>query len=79
MLLDYHLRAGGVGEVARRAGEFGIPLTWITRDHAIVEIYSHAVLLKPFRIDRVSKVLTGVRSSVRRVIRLPRQAAMAAS
>jgi hypothetical protein len=38
MLLDYHLRAGGAGEVARRAAEFGIPMTWITRDHAVVEI-----------------------------------------
>ena len=79
VLLDYHLRLGGAVEVARRADEIGIPMAWMTGDHAVVEIYSHAVLLKPFHIERVSEVLTEVRSSARRLIKPPRQAAMAAS
>ncbi len=79
MLLDYHLRAGGAGQVARRADEFGISMAWTTGDHAVVEIYSDTFLLMPFHIDRVSKLRTAVRSSARRVIRPPRQAAMAAS
>jgi DNA-binding response OmpR family regulator len=78
MLLDYHLRLGGAVEVARRADEIGIPMAWMTGDHAVVEIYSHAVLLKPFHIELVSEVLTEVRSSARRLIKPPRQAAMAA-
>jgi DNA-binding NtrC family response regulator len=64
ILLDYHLRTGGAVEVARRADEIGIPMVWMTGDHT-VEMGSHSVLLKPFHIDRVSELLTEVRSSAR--------------
>jgi CheY-like chemotaxis protein len=77
ILLDYHLPHGGAVEVARRADEIGIPMAWMTGDHAVA-IESHVVLLKPFRIDRVSEVLTVVRSSARLVTKRPRQAAVAA-
>ena len=62
MLLDYHLSPGGSVEVARRADELGIPMAWMTGDHA-AEIKSHAVLLKPFHFNRVPEVLAAVRTS----------------
>jgi CheY-like chemotaxis protein len=73
MLLDYHLPSGGAVEVARRADEIGIPMAWMTGDHA-VEFDSHRVLLKPFHIDRVSETLAEVRSSARLVTKPPRLA-----
>jgi CheY-like chemotaxis protein len=63
MLLDYHLPAGGAVTVARRADEIGIPMVWMTGDHAAAETTSHPVLLKPFHIDCVSAVLAEVRNS----------------
>jgi hypothetical protein len=77
MLLDFGSPGGGADRVARRADEIGIPTAWMTGDHA-VKIESHSLLLKPFHIDRVSKVLTDVRSSAHLVIKPPGQAAMAA-
>jgi len=73
MLLDYHLPSGGAVEVARRADEIGIPMAWMTGDHA-VGFDSHRVLLKPFHIDRVSETLAEVRSSARLVTKPPRLA-----
>ena len=73
MLLDYHLPSGGAVEVARRADEIGIPMAWMTGDHA-VEFDSHRVLLKPFHIDRMSETLAEVRSSARLVTKPPRLA-----
>ena len=63
MLLDHHLPPGGAVAVARRADEIGVPMVWMTGDHAAAETHSRPVLLKPFHIDRVSAVLTEVRKS----------------
>ena len=68
MLLDYHLPPGGALEVAKRADELGIPMAWMTGDHAAGGADSRAVLLKPFHIDRLSEVLTEVRNSARSII-----------
>jgi DNA-binding NtrC family response regulator len=62
ILLDYHLRPGGVVELVKRADEIGIPMAWMTGDHTLAETLSPPVLLKPFHIDRVSEVLTEVRT-----------------
>jgi hypothetical protein len=37
--------SGGAVEVARQAGQIGIPMVWMTGDHAVAETNSHPVLL----------------------------------
>jgi CheY-like chemotaxis protein len=74
ILLDYHLPPGGAVAVARRADEIGIPMVWMTGDHAAAETVPYPVLLKPFHIDRVSAMLTEFRESAHLVIKPRNQA-----